>query len=85
VLDREIGGHGEWKGPFENTLDRYGRNGRVLVPVIGAFAEMSDDVSTQADFVASAQADLHCSRFSEDESLLWRFPDRHVLARKLAP
>jgi hypothetical protein len=38
----------------------------VLVPVIGAFAEMSWDVNILADFIASARAELYCARFDEE-------------------
>jgi hypothetical protein len=32
-------------------------------PVIGAFPKMSWDAHILADFIASAQAELHCARF----------------------
>jgi hypothetical protein len=67
VLDAQMGAGGEGvPGPFEKTLDGFGKRGEVLVPVIGAFAEMSGDVHILADFVASAQAELYCARFDEE-------------------
>ena len=47
-------------GPYESLLDTFGR---VLAPVVGAFAEMSSDVGLLADLVASAQAADHCEYF----------------------
>jgi hypothetical protein len=67
VLDAQMGVGGEGvTGPFEKTLDDFGKKGEVLAPVIGAFAEMSGDVHILADFVASAQAELYCARFDEE-------------------
>jgi hypothetical protein len=47
-------------GPFEAVLDTYGR---VLAPVVGAFAEMSSDVGLLTDLVASALAADHCEYY----------------------
>ena len=69
-LDAQMGVEGErMKGPFESTLDGYGMGGTVLVPVVGAFAEMSEDMHILADFVAAAQAERHCARFDEEPAV----------------
>lgn len=47
-------------GPYESVLNSFGK---VLAPVVGAFAEMSSDVHLLADLIASAQAADHCEYF----------------------
>ena len=49
-------------GPMAKEVKSYGS--RVLVPVIGAFAEMSSDVKALADDTASALAAGHIQYFS---------------------
>ena len=45
MLDAQMGAGEEGAlGPFERTLGGFGKKGAVLVPVIGAFAEMSGEV-----------------------------------------
>ena len=44
-------------GPYESVLNGFGK---VLAPVVGAFAEMSSDVHLLTDLIASAQAADHC-------------------------
>ena len=55
-------------GPFTTELDQYGQNGRVIAPVVGAFAEMSPDTYMIADLVASVLAEEHCSYYCEPPS-----------------
>ena len=43
-------------GPYESVLNGFGK---VLAPVVGAFAEMSSDVHLLADLIESAQAADH--------------------------
>ena len=47
--------------PYESVLDGFGK---VLAPVVGAFAEMSSDVHILTDLIASAQAADHCAYFA---------------------
>ena len=61
-LDRQIPGHQpDEEGPFTKELKSYGDNGRVLIPVAGAFGEMSSDVHAVAELCASLQADQYCA------------------------
>ena len=55
-------------GPFKSELNGYGQNGRVLAPVVGAFAEMSKDTYIITDLIASVLAEEHCSYFFEAPS-----------------
>jgi hypothetical protein len=64
-LDSKLGTPDGAKGPFERELDSYGLNGKVVVPVVGAFAEMSTDVHSIADFIALVQAEKYCSFYNE--------------------
>ena len=48
-------------GPYESVLNGFGK---VLAPVVGAFAEMSSDVHLLTDLIASAQAADHCEYFA---------------------
>ena len=64
-LDSKLGTPDGAKGPFERELDSYGLNGKVVVPVVGAFAEMSTDVHSSADFIALVQAEKYCSFYNE--------------------
>ena len=47
-------------GLYESVLNGFGK---VLAPVVGAFAEMSSDVHL-TDLIASAQAADHCEYFA---------------------
>ena len=61
-LDRQVPGHQpNEEGPFTKELKSYGDNGRVLIPVVGAFAEMSSDAHAIAELCASLQADRYCA------------------------
>ena len=61
-LDRQIPGHQpDEEGPFTKELKSYGDNGRVLIPVVGAFVEMSSDAHAIAELCASLQADRYCA------------------------
>ena len=51
-------------GPMVQALKQY-RGGRVLVPVVGAFAEMSSDTELIADLIATALAADHIQFYSE--------------------
>ena len=48
-------------GPYESVLNGFGK---VLAPVVGAFAEMPSDVHLLTDLIASAQAADHCEYFA---------------------
>ena len=49
-LDRQISGHRPVEeGPFTKELQFYGDNGRVLIPVAGAFVETSSDAHAIAE------------------------------------
>ena len=54
---------------FETELSSYGQGGRVLGPVVGAFAEMSDDVKELANAVAEELAVEHCSFYGDNRML----------------
>ena len=69
-LDAKQGSAPGVPGPFTKELNGYGQKGRVLVPVVGAFAEMSPDVYTIADLVSSALAEEHCSFFADSPSAM---------------
>ena len=43
-LDTDLGTLPGAKGPFVTELETFGRGGKVIIPVAGAFAEMSPDV-----------------------------------------
>ena len=49
------------EGPFTKELKSYGDNGRVLIPVVGAFAEISSNAHAIAELCASLQADRYCA------------------------
>jgi len=69
-LDAELGTPAETKGPFELELRSYGKDGRVIVPVVGAFGEMSSDVYAIIDLVASILAHEHLSYYNEHPSAI---------------
>ena len=46
-------------GGFEAELSSYGKRGRVLGPVVGAYGEMSDDVYVITEVVAKELATEH--------------------------
>jgi len=52
-------------GPMAIALKRY-NGGRVLVFVVGAFAEMSEDVSRICDIIAHDLARTHVSYYNDD-------------------
>jgi hypothetical protein len=59
------------KGPFQkpekNSTGTAGK-GRVIAPVVGAFAEMSPDTYAIVDLILSVLANEHCSFFSNKPS-----------------
>jgi hypothetical protein len=69
-LDAELGTPAETKGPFELELKSYGKGGRVVIPVVGAFGEMSSDVYAIIDLVASMLTHKHLSYYSEHPSAI---------------
>jgi len=64
-LDAELNTPAETEGPFEKELRSYGKEGRVIIPVVGAFGEMSSDVYAIIDLVASVLTHEHLSYYSE--------------------
>ena len=64
-LDAELGTPAETKEPFEAELRSYGKDGKVIIPVVGAFGEMSSDVYAIIDLVASMLTHEHLSYYSE--------------------
>ena len=48
----------------------YGREGRVIIPVVGAFGEMSSDVYAIIDLVASVLTQEHLSYYNEHPSAI---------------
>ena len=60
----------ETKGPFELELRTYGQDRRVIIPVVGAFGEMSVDVYAIIDLVASILTHEHLSYYSEPPSAI---------------
>jgi len=62
----ELNGHPPGSdGPMATALKRY-NGGRVLVFVVGAFAEMSEDVSRICDIIAHDLARTHVSYYNDD-------------------
>ena len=62
-LDAGFGG--DSSDGFEAELNSYGKRGRVLGPVVGAYGEMSDDVYVIAEAVAEELATEHCGFYSD--------------------
>ena len=56
------------RGGFDAELNTYGQAGKVIGPVVGAFAEMSSDVHVIAKAVAEELALEHC-RIYVDKTL----------------
>jgi hypothetical protein len=65
-LDADLDTPAGTKGPFELELEAYGKGGRVIIPVVGAFGEMSSDVYSIVDLVASVLTHEHLSHYTED-------------------
>ena len=61
TLDTDLGTLPGAKGPFVTELETFGRGGKVIIPVAGAFAEKSPDVYTIIDLVATALTCEHLS------------------------
>ena len=62
----ELNGHPPgFDGPMATTLKRY-NGGRVLVFVVGAFAEMTEDVSRICGITAHDLARTHVSYYNDD-------------------
>ena len=55
-VDLESGTAPDDTGPFKRSLNEYGQKGRVVAPVVGAFAEVSSDTYAIADLIASVLA-----------------------------
>ena len=62
-LDAGFGG--DSSDGFEAELNSYGKRGKVLGPVVGAYGEMSDDVYVIAEAVAEELATEHCGFYSD--------------------
>ena len=62
-LDSGFGG--DSSGSFEAKLGPYGKRGRVLGPVVGAYGEMSDNVYANAEAVEEELATEHCGFYSD--------------------
>ena len=60
-LDTDLGTLPGAKGPFVTELETFGRGGKVIIPVAGAFAEMSPDVYAIIELVATALTCEHLS------------------------
>ena len=61
-LDRQIPRHQpDEEGPFKREVKYYGDKGRVLIPVVGAFVEVSSDSHAIAELCTSLQADQYCA------------------------
>jgi hypothetical protein len=67
-LDLEQGTAPGGTGPFRKELNEYGKKGRVIAPVVGAFAEMFPDTYAIADLISSVLANEHCSFFADKPS-----------------
>ena len=62
-LDADLGTLKGAKGPFVTELETFGRGGKVIIPVAGAFAEMPPDVYATIDLVATALTCGHLSYY----------------------
>ena len=60
----------EQKGPFVTGLETFGRGGKVIIPVAGAFAEMSPDVYAIIDLMATALTCEHLSYYDAHPSVV---------------
>ena len=67
-LDLEQGTAPGSTGPFRKELNEHGQKGRVIAPVVGAFAEISPDTYAIADLISSVLANEHCSFFADKPS-----------------
>ena len=56
---------GDMQDGFDAELNTYGQAGRVIGPVVGAFAEMSSDVHVIAKAVAEELALEHCRIYGD--------------------
>ena len=56
---------GDMQDGFDAELNTYGQGGRVIGPVVGAFAEMSSDVHVIAKAVAEELALEHCRIYGD--------------------
>ena len=59
---------GDTHDGFEAELNFYGQGGRVFGPVVGAFAEMSEDAKELANALAGELAVEHCSFYGDKMS-----------------
>ena len=69
-LDADLGTPPGAKGPFVTELETFGRGGKVIIPVAGAFAEMSPDVYAIIDLVATALTCEHLSYYDAYPSVV---------------
>ena len=69
-LDTDLGTLPGAKGPFVTELETFGRGGKVIIPVAGAFAEMSPDVYAIIDLVATALTCEHLSYYDAYPSVV---------------
>jgi hypothetical protein len=53
---------------FQKKLNECGQKGRVIAPVVRAFAEMSPYTSAIADLISSVVANIHISFFADKPS-----------------
>ena len=56
---------GDMQDGFDAELNTYGQAGRVIGPVVGAFADMSSDVHVIAKAVAEELALEHCGIYGD--------------------
>ena len=69
-LDADLGTPPGAKGPFVTELETFGRGGKVIITVSGAFAEMPPDVYATIDLVATALTCEHLSCYDACPSVV---------------
>ena len=64
IISGKVGFGGDSSDGFEAELSSYGKRGRVVGSVVGAYGEMSDDVYVIAEAVAEELTTEHCGFYS---------------------
>jgi hypothetical protein len=69
-FNTDLGTPADTKGPFELELEAYGKGGRVIIPVVGAFGEMPSDVYWIVDLIASVLTHERLSHYIENPAAI---------------
>jgi hypothetical protein len=77
-FDADLGTPAYTKGPFELELEAYGKGGRIIIPVVGAFGEISSDVYSIVDLIASVLTHEHLSHYIENPAAVKGMYQQHI-------